>query len=103
MFEYFPSHYSWSLGGLMAAQLCGAREAGPRPAMIHFDGFDVTKEWMHLCGISREFARRGISTLMVDHPGIGAALRLQGLPMNHDSERWALAAMDWLETRNDID
>ena len=50
-----------------------------RPAMIHFDGFDVTKEWMELCGIAREFAARGISTLMVDHPGIGAALRLQGL------------------------
>ena len=40
---------------------------------------------------------------MVDHPGIGAALRLQGLPMNHDSERWARAAMDWLEQRADID
>ena len=23
-----------------------APQAGPRPAMIHFDGFDVTKEWM---------------------------------------------------------
>ena len=63
--------------------------AGPRPAMIHFDGFDVTKEWMSLCGIADEFARRGVSTLMVDHPGIGAALRLQGLAMNPDSERWA--------------
>jgi dienelactone hydrolase len=76
---------------------------GPRPAMIHFDGFDVTKEWMYLCGISREFAARGISTLMVDHPGIGAALRLQGLATNPESERWASAAMDWLETRVDVD
>jgi dienelactone hydrolase len=90
-------------GTTLPALLYRAPQAGPRPAMIHFDGFDVTKEWMHLCGISREFAHRGISTLMVDHPGIGAALRLQGMPMNHDSERWARAAMDWLETRNDID
>ena len=74
-----------------------------RPAMIHFDGFDVTKEWMSLCGIADEFARRGISTLMVDHPGIGAAIRLQGLAMNPDSERWARAAMDWLERRDDVD
>jgi alpha-beta hydrolase superfamily lysophospholipase len=37
--------------------------------MIHFDGFDVTKEWMSLCGIADEFARRGVSTLMLDHPG----------------------------------
>ena len=70
--------------------------------MIHFDGFDVTKEWMSLSGIADEFARRGVSTLMVDHPGIGAALRLQGLAMNPDSERWAKAAMDWLETRSDV-
>ena len=64
------------------------------PAMIHFDGFDVTKEWMHLCGIAREFAARGISTLMVDHPGVGAALRLQGLAVNIDSERWAREVLD---------
>jgi dienelactone hydrolase len=75
---------------------------GRKPAIIHFDGFDVTKEWMYLCGISREFAARGISTLMIDHPGIGAALRLQGLAMNPESERWASAAMDWLETRQDV-
>lgn len=72
---------------------------GAAPAMIHFDGFDVTKEWMALCGTAEEFARRGVSTLMVDHPGIGAALRLQGLAMNPDSERWAAAALDWLEAR----
>jgi dienelactone hydrolase len=90
-------------GTTLPALFCRAPQAGPRPAMIHFDGFDVTKEWMHLCGISAEFARRGISTLMVDHPGIGAALRLQGLPMNPESERWARAAMDWLETRSDVD
>ena len=71
--------------------------------MIHFDGFDVTKEWMHLCGIAREFAARGIATLMVDHPGIGAALRLQGMAMNVESERWAAAALDWLERRSDVD
>jgi dienelactone hydrolase len=76
---------------------------GRRPAMIHFDGFDVTKEWMSLCGIAGEFAQRGISTLMLDHPGIGAAIRLQGLPMNPDSERWARAAMDWLEQQDDVD
>ena len=90
-------------GTTLPALLYRAPHPAPRPAMIHFDGFDVTKEWMHLCGIAREFARRGISTLMVDHPGVGAALRLQGLPMNPDSERWARAAMDWLEQRSDID
>jgi len=87
----------------LPALLYRAPGAGPRPAMIHFDGFDVSKEWMHLSGMPHEFARRGISTLMVDHPGIGAALRLQNLPTSPESEKWAAAAMDYLETRADID
>ena len=90
-------------GTTLPALLYRAPGNGPRPTMIHFDGFDVTKEWMHLCGIAREFSARGISTLMVDHPGVGAALRLQGMPVNFDSERWATAAIDWLERRSDID
>lgn len=90
-------------GTTLPALLYRAPGDGPRPAMIHFDGFDVTKEWMHLCGIAHEFAARGISTLMIDHPGVGAALRLQGMPVNFDSERWATAAINWLEKRPDID
>jgi dienelactone hydrolase len=90
-------------GTTLPALFHRAAGAGRRPAMIHFDGFDVTKEWMSLCGIADEFAHRGVSTLMVDHPGVGAALRLQGLAMNPDSERWARAAIDWLELRADVD
>ena len=90
-------------GTTLPALLHRARGHGRKPAMIHFDGFDVNKEWIFLCGIAREFALRGISTLMVDHPGVGAALRLQGMPVNYDSERWASAAMDWLEHRDDVD
>ena len=88
---------------MLPALLYRASGDGRQPAMIHFDGFDVTKEWMYLSGMAREFAARGISTLMVDHPGIGAALRLQGLAMNPESERWATAALDWLERRPDVD
>jgi len=90
-------------GTTLPALLYRAPQAGPRPAMIHFDGFDVTKEWIHLSGIAREFAVRGISTLIVDHPGVGAALRLQHLAVNLDSERWARAALDWLQQRPEID
>ncbi len=90
-------------GTILPALLYRAPGPGRKPAMIHFDGFDVTKEWMHLCGIAREFAARGVSTLMVDHPGIGATLRLQGIPVNHDTERWAAASLDWLQAREDID
>lgn len=90
-------------GTALPALFYRAAGGGRRPAMIHFDGFDVTKEWMHLCGMAREFAARGISTLMVDHPGIGGALRLQGLPTSPETERWARAAIDYLETRADVD
>ncbi len=90
-------------GTTLPALLYRAPARGRRPAIIHFDGFDVTKEWMYLCGIAGEFAARGVSTLMVDHPGVGATLRLQGMPVNYDSERWASAAIDWLERRDDID
>ena len=90
-------------GTTLPALLYRAPQPGPRPAMIHFDGFDVTKEWMHLSGIAKEFAVRGISTLMVDHPGVGAALRLQDLATDLRSERWAAAALDWLALHDDID
>jgi dienelactone hydrolase len=90
-------------GTALPSLLYRAPGTGRRPAMIHFDGFDVTKEWIYLCGIAREFAARGVSTLMVDHPGVGGALRLKNLPMNPEAERWACAALDWLEPREDID
>jgi dienelactone hydrolase len=90
-------------GTTLPALFYRAPGGGKRPAMIHFDGFDVTKEWMHLSGMAREFAARGISTLMVDHPGVGGALRLQGLPTQPDTERWAAAALNYLETRADVD
>ncbi|MBI3374385.1 MAG: alpha/beta hydrolase [Betaproteobacteria bacterium] len=90
-------------GTTLPALFYRAPGAGRRPAMIHFDGFDVTKEWMHLCGIAREFGARGLSTLMVDHPGVGATLRLKGIAVNHDTERWATASLDWLSMREDVD
>ena len=48
-------------------------------------------------------ARRGISTLCVDQPGTGEALRLQGCPSTPHSESWASKAVDWLEQQPDVD
>ena len=50
-----------------------------------------------------ELARRGVSTLMVDQPGVGEALRLKGLTAVVDTERWASACLDVLEKRSDVD
>jgi dienelactone hydrolase len=48
-------------------------------------------------------AARGISCLMLDQPGTGEALRLQGFTARIDTEAWAGAAVDYLETRDDVD
>ena len=50
-----------------------------------------------------EFAKRGVSCLLVDQPGVGEALRFGGLHAIAESERWAAAALDYLETRKDVD
>jgi len=80
-----------------------ATDQGPAPVMIMFNGLDSTKEHMYNSEHWAELAARGISTLMVDPPGSGEALRLQGLTSRVDSEAWATACVDYLETRDDVD
>ena len=72
-------------------------DGAPAPVMIVWNGLDSTKEMMVGCGIHHELAARGISTLMVDCPGSGEALRLHGLTAQIDTEVWAAACVDWLE------
>ncbi len=75
---------------------------GPRPCMVFCNGLDSVKEMIYL-SIRDKFAARGISVLAIDHPGVGEALRLRGLNAIVDTERWAGAAVDYLETRGDVD
>ncbi|GLY81975.1 alpha/beta hydrolase family protein [Actinoallomurus iriomotensis] len=73
------------------------------PVIIMWNGLDSTKEHMYASGFSHELAARGISTLMVDCPGSGEALRLQGLRARIDTEAWASACVDYLLTRPDVE
>jgi dienelactone hydrolase len=66
------------------------------PVMIHCNGLDSTKEMVYGSGIAHELSRRGVSTLIIDHPGVGEALRLRGLSGYAESERWASATVDFL-------
>lgn len=75
----------------------------PSPCIAHFNGLDSTKEMIYGAGIAQALARRGISTLMVDQPGVGEALRLHDLHAIVESEEWAGAVVDFLETRGEID
>ena len=88
-----------SLPGL----LYKAQGAGPRPCLIFFSGFDVSKEYLFLFGIGPELSARGISVLFIDHPGVGEALRLRGLHAFPETERATTPCVDYLQTRRDID
>jgi hypothetical protein len=76
-----------------------AADRGPVPVVILWNGLDSTKEHMYASGFSQELAARGISTLMVDCPGSGEALRVGGLRAQIDTEEWATACVDHLLTR----
>jgi dienelactone hydrolase len=80
-----------------------AADDGPIPIVVLVNGLDSTKEHMYSSGHWEELAARGISCLMLDQPGTGEALRLQGITARIDAEVWAGAAVDWLETRDDVD
>jgi dienelactone hydrolase len=75
----------------------------PRPCLLFFSGFDVSKEYLFLFGIGRELAARGISVLFIDHPGVGEALRLRDLYGFPETERAASPCVDYLQTREDVD
>jgi dienelactone hydrolase len=80
-----------------------ASAATPAPCVVEFDGFDVQKEIIFTSGMPEALTRRGLSTLIVDHPGVGEALRLQGLTVDLKTERAAGAAIDYLETLPEVD
>jgi dienelactone hydrolase len=79
-------------------------QSGQRaPLLVQVNGLDSTKEMKHLVGLPTWLARRGVSSLVVDQPGTGEALRLHGMTARFDSEHWASRVVDWLETRADVD
>jgi dienelactone hydrolase len=78
-------------------------DGSPAPTMIMWNGLDSTKEHMYTSGWPQELAQRGISTLMVDCPGSGEALRFLDLKSRVETEDWARACVDFLETSDDVD
>jgi dienelactone hydrolase len=90
-------------GALLPAYFTRAPGDGPRPCVVMWNGLDSTKEHMYLSGFPHELAARGISTLMVDCPGSGEALRFLGLTARVETEQWAAACVDYLLGRDDVD
>ena len=76
---------------------------GPAPILVQVNGLDSTKEMKYRVGLPAWLSKRGVSSLIVDQPGTGEALRLHGLTARFDSEHWASRVVDWLETRPEVD
>ncbi|UVO54370.1 S9 family peptidase [Sphingomonas sp. SUN039] len=89
--------------GTMAALWTRAPGEGRKPAVVYCNGLDSNKELLYWSWLPHALARRGISTLCVDQPGTGEAIRLQNLPATPYSEQWASKAVDWLETQPEVD
>lgn len=89
--------------GTMPALYTRAPGDGPHPVVVYCNGLDSCKELLYWSRLPEALAQRGISTLCVDQPGSGEALRLQNLPVDPHSESWASRAVDWLEQQPDVD
>jgi alpha-beta hydrolase superfamily lysophospholipase len=72
-----------------------------RPALIAHQGRDAWAE--DNLYIGREALRRGYNCLIVDGPGQGSTLRLQGLCFRPDWEKVIAPAVDWLVTQPGVD
>jgi dienelactone hydrolase len=79
-----------------------AAGARPAPAMIFFDGFDVTKELQYGYGIP-DLAARGVGCLIVDGPGNGESVRFRNLPLIAETENYATPAYEYLAAREEFD
>ena len=79
-----------------------ANTTGKVPAVVFFDGLDVTKEIQYFKGVS-DLVARGIACLIVDGPGNGESIRFRGLYLRHDTEHYATPVFDYLASRPEVD
>ena len=79
-----------------------AKNSGKVPAVVFFDGLDVTKEIQYFKGVP-DLVARGIACLIVDGPGNGESIRFRGLYLRHDTEHYAKLVWEYLASRPEID
>lgn len=91
-----------ALPGLLVHPAPETAGRGRAPAMVFFDGFDVTKELQYGYAIP-DLAARGIGCLIVDGPGNGESVRFRGLPLIAETERYASPVYEYLAARSEFD
>jgi dipeptidyl aminopeptidase/acylaminoacyl peptidase len=79
-----------------------ANDSGKVPAVVFFDGLDITKEIQYFKGVS-DLVARGIACLIVDGPGNGESIRFRGLYLRHDTEHYATPVWEYLASRPEVD
>jgi Prolyl oligopeptidase family len=79
-----------------------AGRRGRVPAMVFFDGFDVTKEIQYFKGVP-DLVARGVACLVVDGPGNGESVRFRGQYLRYDTESYGTASYEYLAARPEFD
>ena len=79
-----------------------AAGSAPAPAMVFFDGFDVTKGIQYGYAVP-DLAARGVGCLIVDGPGNGESVRFRDLPLIAETERYATPVYEYLAGRPEFD
>jgi hypothetical protein len=82
-----------------APEIAGSK---PAPAIVFFDGFDITKEIQYFKGVP-DLVARGIACLIVDGPGNGESVRFRDLPLIAETEKYGTAAYEYLASRKEVD
>jgi dienelactone hydrolase len=99
--ERFEIPYGESFIPALATRATGVTGRGPWA--LYVNGLDSCKELLYWSGLPQALARRGVSTLCVDQPGTGEALRVNALHATHESEKWATPLYEWLAVRPEVD
>ena len=76
---------------------------GPAPCVVFLNGLDSCKELLYWTWLPQALAKRGVSTLCVDQPGTGEAIRLQGFSGRFDSEVYGTPIYEYAASRDDVD
>ena len=90
-------------GTFIPAVFTRAEGPGPHPVLVFINGLDSCKELLYWTRLPHALLRRGVSTLCIDQPGSGEALRALSLFATHKSETWASKVVDWLEAQPGVD
>ncbi len=77
-------------------------ELTKRPVLVMIGGYDSTLQELYFCGAAAAI-KRGYHCLIFEMPGQGEAQRKQNLIMRDDAEVPVKAALDNLETREEVD